>query len=63
MRKFKVTFTLYHESFGGYDHCDGEWDCIVEARGEKSAINAAIKKIPWGHWVGNKYGERKVVWL
>ena len=45
MKKYKVTITLSHESFGGYDHNDGEKEYFVEARNWSSARKKVFKII------------------
>ena len=58
MKKFRVDFTLNHESFGGYDHCDGVKSFEVEAASSRSAKNKAeflLKKQGGlrGQWISN----------
>jgi hypothetical protein len=45
MKKFKVEFLLYHESFNGYDLCDGWTTHMVEARTQDSAVKKARKLV------------------
>ena len=45
MKNFNVSFLLYHESYNGYNHCDGWSDFKVQARGELSAIKKAKKLV------------------
>jgi len=51
MTKYQISFLLYHESFGGRDHCDGWHDFFVNAKNEKLAIDKAKKLVPFGHWI------------
>jgi hypothetical protein len=44
MRNYKITVKLFHESFGGYDHCDGEKTYNIRASNDKAARNKALKK-------------------
>jgi len=53
MKTFEVKHLLYHESFNGYDLCDGWETHIIEARNEKSAKKKAAKLKPWGYWIQN----------
>jgi hypothetical protein len=43
MKKYNVSFKTYHESYNGYDLCDGWTTYLVEARNSRSAINKAKK--------------------
>ena len=45
MKKWKVEFLLYHESYNGYDLCDGWETYHVEARNSDSAIKKARKLV------------------
>ena len=43
MKSYNISFLIYHESYNGYDLCDGWCEYNVEAAHEKSAINKAKK--------------------
>lgn len=43
MKDFLVKFETYHETYNGYDHCDGWSEYRVSARNSKSAVNKAKK--------------------
>jgi len=45
MRKYNITFEMFHESFRGYDHRDGPKVVSVEARNQDSAIKKAKREI------------------
>jgi hypothetical protein len=45
MKKYKIRFNTYHESFSGSDHCDGEESIEVEACNYESAEKKAKKII------------------
>lgn len=45
MKKYRVTYETFHESFGGYDHSDGKEVIFVEARNFVCANNKAKKTI------------------
>ncbi len=49
MKTFKVTIALSHESFGGYDHSDGNVIKTVKAKNQKSAESKAIKEVGGGY--------------
>lgn len=58
MKTWIVKFKTYHESFKGYDLCDGWSEFRVSARNSKSAENKAKKlwkkKFQFGFWIENK---------
>jgi hypothetical protein len=43
MKNWTVKFLTYHESYNGYDLCDGWSEYYVSAKTEKSAENKAKK--------------------
>lgn len=57
MKKFKVQFLTYHESYNGYDHSDGWQEYIVEARNgdsaEKKAMKLWKKDFHSAYWIRN----------
>ena len=44
-KRFIVTMQLWHESFGGYNHRDGEKTIEVLAKNEESACDKAVDKV------------------
>ena len=66
LKKYKVTLTLWRETWNGYDQKDGDVEQIIEALGEKSAIKKAVKNelnpgkgYKWSHtrWYTNAHAE------
>lgn len=53
MSKYKVEFLLYHESFNGYELCDGWRTYEVEARTQESAIKKARKLVNKAYTIRN----------
>jgi hypothetical protein len=60
MKTYKISFLVYHESYNGYDHCDG-WssEYVVEARNSDSATKKAEKL--WRKAYHNAYWYRNVL--
>lgn len=59
MKTFDVTLTLYHESYNGYDLCDGKETYTVQARNPESAIKKARKLKPKHCWATNASAKEK----
>ncbi len=56
MKNYEVKALLYHESFNGYEHCDGWNKYYIIAKNEKSALNKVqklVQKNSPGHWIRN----------
>ena len=44
MKKWEVTLNIGHESYGGYDHKDGDETHLVDALNRTSAVKKAKKR-------------------
>lgn len=52
-KKFEIEYELMHESFNGYEHRDGTYKKVIEARDVDSAKNK-LKK-----WFNKEYNSRR----
>jgi hypothetical protein len=61
VKKWEVKFLLYHESYNGYDHCDGWESYNVEARNWESATKKARKLVRSCYSIRNTCVSEKLV--
>ena len=50
MKRFRVRGTKWHESFGGYDHRDGDFDWMIDASSRDVAESKAHSRVDVG-WI------------
>lgn len=56
LKRWRVTFTAWRETWSGHDQNDGPRECFVRAKTRRGAISKADEKYFGGNWSHSIWG-------